>query len=156
MVPYLVWLPKLLSRLHLAELPIRCMGYHTADDKDMPAAFNCFDCRVRADQHWELIMVHNLHPRMMERFRDLALFRCVTSGIFETTMILQSGLHAGVPSKSTKSTTPTIFLLFRSSLVCISVSQIAYIARLFAGCEALVAGQLFKRLDAEGKSERPK
>lgn len=54
---------------------IRCMGYHSANAKNMPDQFVCFDCRVRADQNWDLIMVHNLHPRMMEKFRDLALFR---------------------------------------------------------------------------------
>lgn len=52
----------------------RCMGYHSSRGvKNMK--FVCFDCRVRADQNWDLIMVHDLYPTMMERFRDLALFR---------------------------------------------------------------------------------
>ncbi|KAJ3558173.1 hypothetical protein NM688_g1079 [Phlebia brevispora] len=52
-----------------------CMGYHSGIASDLPEKFICFDCRVRADQNWDLIMVHNLHPRMMAKFRDLALFR---------------------------------------------------------------------------------
>ncbi|KAI0344853.1 DNA-binding protein [Trametopsis cervina] len=54
---------------------IWCMGYHSAGATNLPDHFICFDCRVRADQNWDLIMVHNLHPRMMEKFKDLALFR---------------------------------------------------------------------------------
>ena len=53
------------------------MGYHCASSKKIPSKFNCFDCRVRADRNWDLIMVHDLHPRMMDKFRDLALFRYV-------------------------------------------------------------------------------
>ncbi|KAK7687094.1 hypothetical protein QCA50_009595 [Cerrena zonata] len=97
---------------------IWCMGYHAADDKNMPAAFTCFDCRIRADQHWELIMVHNLHPRMMERFRDLALFRRAIK-VYEKHN--PNGLSA--------------------------------FAKLI-GCESLVAGQLFKRLEGEGFIEQ--
>ncbi|KAH9930747.1 uncharacterized protein B0H18DRAFT_1116858 [Fomitopsis serialis] len=52
-----------------------CMGFHSAKDKRLPARFVCFDCRVRADQNWELIVVHDLYPRMTERFKDLAIFR---------------------------------------------------------------------------------
>ncbi|KAI0785638.1 HORMA domain-containing protein [Abortiporus biennis] len=52
-----------------------CMGYHAGSDPNAPKQFICFDCRVRGDQNWELIMLHDLYPRMMERFRDLALFR---------------------------------------------------------------------------------
>ncbi|KAJ3480231.1 hypothetical protein NLI96_g8494 [Meripilus lineatus] len=51
-----------------------CMGYHSSKHAEK-TRFVCFDCRVRADENWDLIMVHDLHPRMMERFRDLALFR---------------------------------------------------------------------------------
>ena len=51
------------------------MGFHSARDERMPARFVCFDCRVRADQNWELIVLHDLYPRMMERFIDLAIFR---------------------------------------------------------------------------------
>ncbi|KAI0768437.1 HORMA domain-containing protein [Irpex lacteus] len=52
-----------------------CMGYHTARAKNLPKNFICFDCRIRADQNWDLILVHNLHPRMMDKYKDLALFR---------------------------------------------------------------------------------
>ncbi|KAI0934776.1 hypothetical protein AcW1_006192 [Taiwanofungus camphoratus] len=60
-----------------------CMGYHSAKDKRVPSNFVCFDCRVRADQNWDLIMVHDLHPRMMARFRDLAIMRRAIK-VFET------------------------------------------------------------------------
>lgn len=53
----------------------RCMGFHSGTDNKLPEKFICFDCRVRADQNWDLIMVHDLHPRMMAKFRDLALLR---------------------------------------------------------------------------------
>ncbi|KAI0092965.1 HORMA domain-containing protein [Irpex rosettiformis] len=52
-----------------------CMGYHTAQAKNIPENYTCFDCQVRADRNWDLILVHNLHPRMMDKFKDLALFR---------------------------------------------------------------------------------
>ena len=51
------------------------MGYHEDTDTRIPEKFVCFDCRVRADQNWDLIMIHDLHPRMMDKYRDLALFR---------------------------------------------------------------------------------
>nr|QHB50184.1 meiosis-specific protein hop1 [Sparassis latifolia] len=54
---------------------IWCMGFHSAQDERIPAVFVCFDCRVRADKNWDLIMVHDLYPRMLARFRDLAIFR---------------------------------------------------------------------------------
>ncbi|KZT71267.1 HORMA-domain-containing protein [Daedalea quercina L-15889] len=60
-----------------------CMGFHSAKDKRVPAHFLCFDCRVRADQNWELIVLHDLYPRMMERFKDLAIFRRAIK-VFET------------------------------------------------------------------------
>lgn len=53
------------------------MGYHSSSSKKLPKEFICFDCRVHADQNWDLIMVHGLHPLMMEKYRDLALFRYV-------------------------------------------------------------------------------
>ena len=53
----------------------RCMGYHTSKAKNIPENFICFDCRIRADQNWDLILVHNLHPRMMDKYKDLSLFR---------------------------------------------------------------------------------
>ncbi|KAI0699230.1 HORMA domain-containing protein [Cytidiella melzeri] len=95
-------------------LHIWCMGYHSARAENMPDQFICFDCRVRADQNWDLIMVHNLHPRMMEKFRDLALFR-------------------------------------RAIKICeeLGPETLSSFVK-FIACESLVAGQLFKRLEAEG------
>ena len=54
---------------------LRCVGFHGGADKRIPKKFVCFDCRVQADENWDLIMVHDLHPQMMARYRDLALFR---------------------------------------------------------------------------------
>ena len=42
----------------------------------MPLKFICFDCRVRADVTWELIR-HDLYPRILSKFKELALFRYV-------------------------------------------------------------------------------
>ncbi|KAH9952085.1 HORMA domain-containing protein [Amylocystis lapponica] len=91
-----------------------CMGYHSAKDERIPAAFICFDCRVRADQNWDLIMVHDLHPRMMARFRDVAIMRRAIK-IFE--------VHR-----------PESLSAFTKLI----------------GCDSVVAGQLFKRLETEG------
>ncbi|KZT26606.1 hypothetical protein NEOLEDRAFT_1062776 [Neolentinus lepideus HHB14362 ss-1] len=51
--------------------------YHSSKDKRLPEKFLCFDCRVRADQNWDLIVVHDLYPSMIAKFKDLALFRRV-------------------------------------------------------------------------------
>ncbi|KAJ6490669.1 HORMA domain-containing protein [Mycena vitilis] len=51
-----------------------CMGFHSTEDRRIPDEFVCFDCRVRADLSWELIKV-DLYPKMMSKFKDLALFR---------------------------------------------------------------------------------
>ena len=59
----------------------RCMGYHSSKANNIPENFTCFDCQVRADRNWDLILVHNLHPRMMDKFKDLALFRYVLLGL---------------------------------------------------------------------------
>ncbi|KAH9843171.1 HORMA-domain-containing protein [Rhodofomes roseus] len=91
-----------------------CMGFRSAKDKRLPARFVCFDCRVKADQNWELIVVHDLYPRMMERFKDLAIFRRAIK-VFET-----------------------------SKPDCLSA-----FTKLIA-CDSAVAGQVFKRLEAEG------
>ncbi|KAI0636628.1 HORMA-domain-containing protein [Trametes polyzona] len=91
-----------------------CMGYHSARDHRVPAKFICFDCRVKADRNWDLIVVHDLYPRMIARFKDLAIQR---RGIkmFET--------HA-----------PEGLSAFTKLI----------------GCDSTVAGQVFKRLEAEG------
>ncbi|KAI0333593.1 HORMA-domain-containing protein [Cubamyces sp. BRFM 1775] len=91
-----------------------CMGYHSAQDHRIPSKFICFDCRVKADRNWDLIVVHDLYPRMIARFKDLAIQRRGIK-VFET--------HA-----------PDSLSAFTKLM----------------GCESTVAGQVFKRLDAEG------
>ncbi|KAF8809119.1 hypothetical protein BYT27DRAFT_7095073 [Phlegmacium glaucopus] len=48
--------------------------FHVWSDPRLPPKFICFNCRVRADVTWELIR-HDLYPRMLSRFKELALFR---------------------------------------------------------------------------------
>lgn len=48
--------------------------YHSTEDKRIPDKFICFDCRLRSDASWGLIKT-NIYPRLMNNFRDLALFR---------------------------------------------------------------------------------
>ncbi|KAM5531726.1 hypothetical protein V8D89_014575 [Ganoderma adspersum] len=91
-----------------------CMGYHSARDNRVPDKFICFDCRVRADRNWDLIVVHDLYPRMIARFKDLAIQRRGIK-LFET--------HA-----------PDGLSAFMKLI----------------GCDSTVAGQVFKRLEAEG------
>ncbi|KAI8989768.1 HORMA-domain-containing protein [Trametes punicea] len=91
-----------------------CMGYHSAQDFRIPSKFICFDCRVKADRNWDLIVVHDLYPRMIARFKDLAIQRRGIK-VFEA--------HA-----------PTSLSAFTKLI----------------GCESTVAGQVFKRLEAEG------
>ncbi|KAJ3513750.1 hypothetical protein NLJ89_g2778 [Agrocybe chaxingu] len=50
-----------------------CMGYHSGNDKRIPSAFKCFDCRARSDVTWELIKF-DIYPQMLSKFKDLALF----------------------------------------------------------------------------------
>ncbi|EIW60264.1 uncharacterized protein TRAVEDRAFT_119861 [Trametes versicolor FP-101664 SS1] len=91
-----------------------CMGFHSAQDQRVPSEFICFDCRVKADRNWDLIVVHDLYPRMIAKFRDLAIQRRGIK-VFETHV--PEGLSA-----FTK----------------------------LIGCDSTVAGQVFKRLEAEG------
>ncbi|KAI0672868.1 HORMA-domain-containing protein [Trametes maxima] len=91
-----------------------CMGYHSAQDPRIPSKFICFDCRVKADRNWDLIVVHDLYPRMIARFKDLAIQRRGIK-VFET--------HA-----------PESLSAFTKLI----------------GCDSSVAGQVFKRLEAEG------
>ncbi|KAI0707776.1 HORMA-domain-containing protein [Earliella scabrosa] len=91
-----------------------CMGYHSAHDPRIPTKFVCFDCRVKADRNWDLIVVHDLYPRMIARFKDLAIQRRGIK-VFET--------HA-----------PDGLSAFTKLI----------------GCDTTVAGQVFKRLEAEG------
>ncbi|OJT02518.1 hypothetical protein TRAPUB_6935 [Trametes pubescens] len=90
------------------------MGFHSAQDQRIPSKFICFDCRVKADRNWDLIVVHDLYPRMIAKFRDLAIQRRGIK-VFETHV--PEGLSA-----FTK----------------------------LIGCDSTVAGQVFKRLEAEG------
>ncbi|KAJ7217029.1 HORMA domain-containing protein [Mycena pura] len=48
--------------------------FHSTKDGRIPEEFVCFDCRLRADNSWELIKV-DLYPKMLSKFKDLALFR---------------------------------------------------------------------------------
>ncbi|CAA7271513.1 unnamed protein product [Cyclocybe aegerita] len=48
--------------------------YHSGNDKRIPSAFKCFDCRARSDVTWELIKF-DIYPQMLSKFKDLALFR---------------------------------------------------------------------------------
>ncbi|KAI0373008.1 hypothetical protein BV20DRAFT_938979 [Pilatotrama ljubarskyi] len=91
-----------------------CMGYHSARDNRIPSKFICFDCRVKADRNWDLIVVHDLYQRMIARFRDLAIQRRGIK-VFET--------HG-----------PEGLSAFTKLI----------------GCDTTVAGQVFKRLEAEG------
>ncbi|KAI9065377.1 HORMA-domain-containing protein [Trametes sanguinea] len=91
-----------------------CMGYHSAQDHRIPPKFICFDCRVRADRNWDLIVVHDLYPRMIARFKDLAIQR---RGI----KVFEAHAPKGL-SEFTK----------------------------LIDCDSTVAGQVFKRLEAEG------
>ncbi|KAI0647405.1 HORMA domain-containing protein [Trametes meyenii] len=91
-----------------------CMGYHSAQDHRIPPRFICFDCRVKADRNWDLIVVHDLYPRMIAKFKDLAIQRRGIK-VFET--------HAP--------------------------EGLSAFAKLI-GCDSTVAGQVFRRLEAEG------
>lgn len=53
---------------------IWCMGYHSIKDERLPSKFQCLDCRIRADISWDLLQ-DRLHPQMMIKFKELALFR---------------------------------------------------------------------------------
>lgn len=61
--------------LFVSSADIASTRYHSAQDKSLPEYFTCFDCRVRADKNWELIELHELYPRMITKFKEVALFR---------------------------------------------------------------------------------
>ncbi|KAF7966376.1 hypothetical protein HWV62_38893 [Athelia sp. TMB] len=50
-------------------------SYHSKQDKRLPKAFNCFECRIRQDRNWAMLSVNDLLPDLRERFGRLALFR---------------------------------------------------------------------------------
>ncbi|KAG1727923.1 HORMA domain-containing protein [Suillus paluster] len=56
------------------DLSGRCMGYHGARDKRLPARFICLDCRLRGSHDWD-IFSGKIHADMIARYKDLALFR---------------------------------------------------------------------------------
>ncbi|EKM82502.1 hypothetical protein AGABI1DRAFT_52691 [Agaricus bisporus var. burnettii JB137-S8] len=76
---------------------IWCMGYHSIEDGRIPANFICFDCRLRCDASWGLIKT-NIYPRLMNEFRDLALFRRAIKVAEEMKVItaLQFGRQLGM------------------------------------------------------------
>lgn len=86
----------------VAHVIFRCMGYHSAEDNRVPDKFICFDCRVRADRNWDLIVVHDLYPRMIARFKDLAIQRRA-SIIHEKPRVLMP-TFLGVESNSSRLT----------------------------------------------------
>ncbi|KAJ7073983.1 HORMA domain-containing protein [Mycena amicta] len=91
-----------------------CMGFHSVNDVRIPEEFTCFDCRVHADNSWELIKV-DLYPKMLSNFKDLALFRRA---------IKVAEIH--------------------------NPAVVAEFAKL-VGCDNILARQLFKRLENEGR-----
>lgn len=115
--------PEKVKNSHLLMLVIRrCMGYasfsairlssethllvgvgryHATSDSRLPTQFICFDCRLRRDVHWDLIKV-DLYPQMMSKFKDIALFRCVTDGRIDLLilMIMEQESHQSCPSSA--------------------------------------------------------
>ena len=127
------------------------MGYHSAQDNRIPDKLVCFDCRVRADRNWDLIVVHDLYPRMMARFKDLAIQRwartsrgasCSRADIFRRGIKLFETRAPDGLSAFTK-------LIGQSS----NSSYRDHLTKLpRVGCDSTVAGQVFKRLEAEGEA----
>ncbi|KAF7322313.1 HORMA domain-containing protein [Mycena chlorophos] len=106
-----------------------CMGFHSAQDQRLPEDFVCFDCRVHADNSWELIKV-DLYPKMLSNFKDLALFRRA---------IKISEMH-----------NPPVVAEF-AKLVGKPRSLVEFVPNsLVRGCDNILARQLFKRLENEG------
>lgn len=134
---------------------LRCMGYHSGTSDTVPDKFICFDCRVHADQNWDLIMVHNLYPRMMAKFRDLALFRCVARSD-RLAMISEIPMHRRA-IKICETQNPDSLSAFTKSVgkSCRSANTTRYPRHSFvspsSGCEGIVAGQLLKQLETEGR-----
>ena len=49
--------------------------YHGARDKRIPSSYQCFDCRVRSDKNWNLIVMRDQHPVLISDFKDFTIFR---------------------------------------------------------------------------------
>ena len=49
--------------------------YHNARDKRIPKSYQCFDCRIRSDKNWDLIVMRDQHLVLISDFKDFAIFR---------------------------------------------------------------------------------
>lgn len=49
--------------------------YHSALDKRIPKSYQCFDCRIRSDKSWDLIVMRDQHFVLISDFKDMAIFR---------------------------------------------------------------------------------
>ncbi|KIJ44263.1 hypothetical protein M422DRAFT_67539 [Sphaerobolus stellatus SS14] len=56
-------------------LHVWCMGFHSTQDKRLPAIFQCFACRLRNDPQIEILDSRNLTSEYISRFKYLSLFR---------------------------------------------------------------------------------
>ena len=53
-------------------------SYHSARDKRIPNRYQCFDCRIRSDKNWDLIVMRDKHLALISDFKDFAIFRSGT------------------------------------------------------------------------------
>ena len=49
--------------------------YHGVRDKRIPDIYRCFDCRIRSDKNWDLIVMRDQHIVLFSDFKDFAIFR---------------------------------------------------------------------------------
>lgn len=49
--------------------------YHSARDKRIPNVYQCFDCRIRSDKNWDLIVMRDQHLVLISDFKDFVIFR---------------------------------------------------------------------------------
>ncbi|KAJ7735275.1 HORMA domain-containing protein [Mycena maculata] len=103
--------------------------FYSAVDDRIPQEFICFDCRVRADLSWELIKV-DLYPKMLSKFKDLALFRRAI--------------------KVAENNNPEAVADFAKLLGECCEPSTPLPSYQIAGCDNVLARQLFKRLESEG------
>ncbi|THH17110.1 hypothetical protein EW146_g3631 [Bondarzewia mesenterica] len=54
---------------------IWCMGYHSIEDERIGSTFKCFSCRIRSDDHFEMIFVQSWYQDLLSKYNNLALFR---------------------------------------------------------------------------------
>ncbi|KAF9789652.1 HORMA-domain-containing protein [Thelephora terrestris] len=50
-------------------------SYHNARDKRIPTSYQCFDCRIRSDKNWDLIVMRDQHLILISDYKDFAIFR---------------------------------------------------------------------------------